>query len=220
MNIVVVGCGRMGAELAHRLFQEKHHVVIVDQNAAAFDNLHPDFRGRTIEGEALAQDVLSRAGIEQADGLAAVTNSDVINAVVGHIARTVYHIPKVVVRNYDARWQSLHEAFGSQTVSSTIWGAQRMEELLHGTDIRTIFSAGNGEVDMYELIIPEQWRGCDLTELLPDSQEYLVVAITHSGRAMLPTPDICLDAGDVVHLSATLPGIKVVRQRLDSIRES
>jgi len=42
----------------------------------------------------------------------------------------VYHVPNVVVRNYDPRWQPLHEAFGLQVVSSASWGAQRMEELL------------------------------------------------------------------------------------------
>ncbi len=219
MQIIIVGCGRMGAELAHRLYQQKHHVVVVDQNAAAFDNLHPDFRGRTIEGDTLAQDVLERAGIEQADGLASLTNSDIVNAVVGHIARTIYRVPKVTVRNYDARWQVLHEIFGLQMVSSVIWGAQRIEELLYGADVRMVFSAGNGEIDIYEFVVPENWRGCELTELLPNSEEYMAVAITRGGRASLPKPEFCLEAGDVIHLSATLAGIETVRQRLHSIRE-
>ena len=77
--------------------------------------------------------MLHRAGIEQADGLAAVTSSDSVNAVVGHVARTVYRVPNVVTRNYDPRWRPLHEAFGLQMVSSATWGAQRLEELLeHG----------------------------------------------------------------------------------------
>ena len=104
MNIIVVGCGRVGAELAYRLFQQGHQVTVVDIVAAAFDNLDPSFRGRTVEGDVLAQDVLRRAGIESADGLAAVTSSDTLNAVVGHVARTVYHVPNVVVRNYEPRW--------------------------------------------------------------------------------------------------------------------
>jgi trk system potassium uptake protein TrkA len=139
MNVIVMGCGRMGAELAYRLYQQGNEVVVVDHSTASFDNLHPDFRGRVVEGDGLAQDVLKRAGAEEADGLAAVTNSDVVNAVVGHVAKTVYHIPKVIVRNYDARWQSLHEAFGSPVISSTMWAAQRIEELLHYGDVRIVF---------------------------------------------------------------------------------
>ena len=55
MRIIIVGCGRLGAELAHRLFQRGHDVTVIDQVDAAFDNLHPLFRGRTVEGEVLNQ---------------------------------------------------------------------------------------------------------------------------------------------------------------------
>ena len=71
MNVVVIGCGRFGAELASRLYQKGHQVSVVDQTATAFDNLDPDFRGRVIEGDVLSQDMLHRAGLEHADGVAA-----------------------------------------------------------------------------------------------------------------------------------------------------
>jgi trk system potassium uptake protein TrkA len=58
MNFLVVGCGRVGAELAHRLFSSGHQVVVVDSDRNAFNRLHPDFRGRTLEGEGLAENVL------------------------------------------------------------------------------------------------------------------------------------------------------------------
>lgn len=218
MNVIVVGCGRVGAELAYRLYQRGHQVTVVDQVASAFDNLPPDFRGRTVEGEALFQDVLHRAGIEQANGLAAVTNSDSVNAVVGHIARTVYHVPNVVVRNYDPRWRPLIEAFGLQIVSPASWGAQRIEELLHHADIRTVFSAGNGEVEIYEFTIPEAWHGRQVQEICTVGQGQ-VVALTRAGRAMLPGPETRFEAGDVVLVSATLEGIAAVREKLAQAQE-
>ena len=141
----------MGSELAFRLYQQGHQVAVIDQVGSSFENLDPEYRGRTIEGEVLSQDVLKRAGIEEADGLAAVTNSDSVNAVVGHVARDVYKVPNVVVRNYDPRWLPMHEAFGLQVVSSTAWGAQSIEELLYSPTLRAVFSAGNGEVEVYEL---------------------------------------------------------------------
>ncbi len=213
MNIVVVGSGRVGAELAYRLFQKGHQVAVIDQVASAFDNLPSDFRGRAIEGEVLAQDVLLRAGIEQADGLAAVTNSDSLNAVVAHVARTVYHVPQVIVRNYHPHWRPLQEAFGLQVVSSTSWGAHRIEELLYHADARSVFSAGNGEVEIFELAVPEAWQGRSLQDLLP-AEQCLAVALTRAGRAMLPSPEVRLEAGDVLHLSATLAGIDALRRRL------
>jgi trk/ktr system potassium uptake protein len=210
--IIVVGCGRVGAELAFRLYQRGHQVAVIDQVGSSFANLDPEYRGRTIEGEVLSQDVLHRAGIEEADGLTAVTNSDSVNAVVGHMAREVYKVSNVVVRNYDPRWLPMYEAFGLQVVSSTAWGAQRIEELLYQPLGRTVFSAGNGEVEIYELVAPESWHGREVGLLLAGT-EAMAVAITRAGKAMLPTPDLVLDGGDILHVSATLAGIEALRER-------
>jgi trk system potassium uptake protein TrkA len=218
MNIIVVGCGRVGAQLAYRLYQKGHQVTVIDHMDTAFDNLPPDFRGRMVEEEALNQDVLRRAGIEQANGLAAVTNSDSVNAVVAHVARAAYHVPNVVVRNYDPSWRPLHEAFGLQVVSSASWGAQRLEELLYHVEIRTVFSAGNGEVEIYEFSVPEAWHGRSLQDVLLDDQ-CLAVAVARAGKAMLPSDEMLLEAGDVVLLSATTEGIEALRQRLGSAQE-
>ena len=142
MNFIIVGCGRLGAELAYRLFQQGHHIVVMDQNDAAFTNLPATFRGRTLPGDALNRGMLERAGIESADGLAAVTSSDSTNAVIAHIARTLYKIPRVVVRDYEPRFRAIYDAFSLQVISSIEWGAQRLEELLYHEDLRTVFSAG------------------------------------------------------------------------------
>ncbi|GAB4539462.1 MAG: NAD-binding protein [Anaerolineae bacterium] len=217
MKIIVVGCGRVGARLGYRLSQKGHQVTMVDQVAAAFDNLPADFRGRTVEGEVLAQGVLHRAGVEEADGLAAVTNSDSLNAVVAHLVRTTYQVPNVVVRNYDPRWRPLQEAFGLQVISSASWGAQRLEELLYATEIPAVFTAGHGEVNIYEFVVPDGWRGHTLQELLPEVG-CLPVALTRSGQAMLPSRDTCLEACDIVHVSATWEGIDALRHRLSSQR--
>ncbi len=213
MEIVVVGCGRVGAELAFRLFQRGHQVTVIDGVVAAFQNLHPDFRGRTVEGEALNEDVLRRAGLESADGLAAVTSSDTLNVAVAHIARTVYNIPNVVARNYDARCRRLHESFELQVVSSTSWGAQRIEELLYNQEMRTVFSAGNGEVEIYEFTVPKGWDGHVLEELLP-REDCVISALTRAGSAILPDKGTRLQFGDVVLVSATFDGIEALRHTL------
>lgn len=213
MQIVVIGCGRVGADLAFRLFQRGHQVTVIDNHAKAFFNLDPEYHGRTVEGEALNRDVLQRAGLSQAEGLAAVTNSDTLNCVVGHLARTVYEVPYVVARNYDPRWRTLHETFGLQVVSSSSWGAQRIEELLYHVEMRAVFSAGNGEVEVYEFAVPRQWEGRKLAELIQQI-DCAPVALTRAGRARLPEQDATLQREDIVHLSATLDGIESIRRRL------
>lgn len=213
MNYIVVGCGRVGAELAYSLFRKGHKVSVIDHIAAAFNNLHPDFRGKLIEGEALNKDVLYRAGIETADGLVSVTNSDTLNAVVAHIARTAYHVPRIVVRNYDPGWLTFHEAFEFQTVSSSSWGAKRIEELLEHPEMHSIYSAGNGEVGIYEFIIPPNWDGHTLGEILP-SENCSPVSLTRAGVASIPDCETRLHKDDMVLVSATNEGILKLRQKL------
>ncbi len=201
----------MGAELAYRLYEKKHQVTVIDEMDESFNNLHPSFQGRTIRGEALSQDVLRRAGIEQANGFAAVTNFDAVNAVVAYVARSVYRVANVVSRNYNARYQILHEALGVQMVSSTLWGAQRFEQLLYSADVRPNFSIGHGEVEVYEITVPTAWRGRELqTVKLPE--QCLLVALTRGGKAMLPAPKVLLGASDTLHISATIEGIKELRK--------
>lgn len=219
MKTIVVGCGRIGAQLANRLSQQGHQVTVIDIAATAFDNLDASFRGRTLEGDVLAQDMLRRAGIESAEGLAAVTSSDTLNCVIAHIARTIFHIPNVVARNYEPRWASLYDAFDVQAVGPSTWGAQRIEELLTDVSLRTVFSAGNGEVEVYEMLVPDAWAGRRLGDLIKHSG-CLPIALTRAGTAIIPTADTILEACEVLHLSATFEGIETLRQRLAGLKEA
>jgi len=212
MKVIVVGCGRLGAELAHRLYKRGHQVSVIDNAPASFNSLPADFQGHLCEGDALNQDVLERAGITNADALAAVTNLDALNMVVGRVAAKVYNVPNVVARNYGPNCRSLFEMFGLQVVSSTSWGAQRIEEVISHSEVRSVFSAGNGEVEVYELRIPDAFHGRALSSLMTD--EMIAVAVTRAGRAMMPFPDMVLQADDVLNVSATFEGIEAVRSLL------
>lgn len=220
MNFIIVGCGRVGAELCYHLFRSGHQIVVVDINKEAFNRLHPDFRGRTLEGEGLAEGVLERAGIREADGLAAVTNSDTLNAVVAHAARTIYNVPNVVARNYDPNLRAVIEAFGLQTVGSTSWGAQRVEELMMYPTQRMVYSAGNGEVEVYEVQIPEGWNGRTLGELLEPLEQCYPVALARAGRSSLPDMKSTLHAGDLLNFSSTFEGMRAMMARLSEKAEA
>jgi len=216
MRVIVIGCGRLGAELSYNLYKRGHDVSVIDNVPASFNNLPADFQGRLNEGEALSEDVLHRAGMEKADAVAAVTNSDALNAVVAYVAKEVYKVKNVLARNYDPRTRELFEFYGLQTVSSTSWGAQRMEELIFHSDIRTIFSAGNGEIEIYEVVINDLWNGRTFNELI-ECEDCLPVSLTRGGRAIIPTKESVLHTGDVVLISATFEGIESLRRRLKNI---
>jgi trk system potassium uptake protein TrkA len=214
MNLLVIGCGRVGSDLAYRLYKQGHKVCVIDQTEKAFSNLPDDFRGRTLEGEALNQHLLHRAGIEKVDGVAVVTGSDTLNAVVGHISKSIFKVPNVIVRNYDPHFRGIFEAFNLQTVSSSSWGAQRIEELLYGQEVRTVFSAGNGEIELYEFMIPQDWEGKSLDDLLP-GEGCCATAITRHGRALLPDMNMQIHKDDILLVSATLEGAEILRKNLD-----
>jgi trk system potassium uptake protein TrkA len=203
----------VGAELAHRFVQKGHDVTVVDHRAEALDALAPGFAGRVVEGEALAEDVLHRAGVADADGVAVATDSDSLNAVVAHVCKTVYHVPHVVVRNYDPRRLPLMAAFGLQAVGSILWGARRLEEMLCNTDSEAVFSAGNGEVALYELEVPPSWDGRHLIELT-DAVDCIPAAITRAGCAALPRLEGRLESGDLLHVSTTVDGLQMLVERL------
>jgi K+ transport systems, NAD-binding component len=220
MNFIIVGCGRVGAELCYHLFKRGHQIVVVDINKESFNRLHPDFRGRTLEGEGLAEGVLERAGIREADGLAAVTNSDTLNAIVAHAAHIIYNVPNVVARNYDPNLRAVIEAFGLQTVGSTYWGAQRVEELLMNPSQRMVYSAGNGEVEVYEVQIPEEWNGRTLGDLLGPLQQCYPVALSRAGHAFLPEATMMLQTGDMLDIGSTFEGIGELTTRLSKKAEA
>ena len=169
MNVIIVGCGRVGVELALSLYKE-NFVAIIDNRPQSFDRLGSEFRGRTIQGEALDHAVLQRAGIETAHALAAVTTSDNVNVIVGRMARDLYHIKHVAARVYNPRRIPIYEKFGLQTVSSSTWGAQRIEQLILHPGVQSVFSAGNGEIQLYEISIPSEWSGKSIADLIPANE--------------------------------------------------
>ena len=155
----------------------------------------------------LSQDVLTRAGIEEADGLTAVTNSDSVNAVVGHIARDVYKVANVVVRNYNPRWLPMHEAFGLQVVSSTAWGAQRIEELLYQPARPRRVLRGQRRGRGLRAGGARLLAGRPVGELLAGT-EAVAAAFTRAAARCSRDRTSLLEPGDILHVSATLVGIE------------
>ena len=219
MNFIVIGCGRMGAQLAFSLFQLSHKVTVIDNNSASFTNLPADFLGRTIEGEATHLDVLKRAGIEQANGLAVVTNSDSLNAVIGQVAKNHFNLKNVIVRNYDPVWRTMISAFRLDIVSASSWGAQRIEDKLLNPDFQIVTTVGNGELSIYEFKVSEFLNDHLLSSILPD-QNIALISLIRDGNALSIDMSSSLKKDDLVLISATRKGINTLQQYLVSFQEN
>lgn len=130
MNIIIMGCGRVGALLAANLSAKGHEVTVIDQDASSFERLPADFTGRTVLGSGTDMDVQRRAGIEQVDAFVACTPGDNRNIAGSQIAREVFHVPKVVARINDPLREKVFRDLGLQTVCPTLLGAELVREAL------------------------------------------------------------------------------------------
>ena len=104
----------------------------MDVKSSAFGRLGPEFRGTTILGNGIDQEVLKRAGIERADAFVAATQGDNRNIMASQIAQHVFGVKRVVTRIYDPLRSDTFSALGLQAISPTIIGANAFYEQLTG----------------------------------------------------------------------------------------
>jgi len=212
MRVIVVGCGRMGSELAIQLSHDGHAVTVVDISPQAFYRLGPAFKGRTVEGVGFDRDVLIRAGVERADALAAVTAGDNRNIVIARVARNVFRVPKVVARLYDPRRAEIYQRLGLQTISSTAWGVSRFIQLLAHPDLHVASTLGNGEVEVVEFEVPAHWVSRSVNNVNVPG-EINVTAVSRNGKTFIPTLGTVFQDGD----RAAITVLATSRGRLEEL---
>lgn len=200
MRFIVTGCGRTGAGLARTLDAAGHRVAVVDADATAFERLGVGFRGETVHGIGFDRQVLGRAAITEADGLAAVTGDDEVNAVVARLASRVFHVPRCVARLYDPRRAEIYRRLGVQVVAPVDWSIHRTADLLTFAQAGVVTSLGSGQVDLVDAEAPALLDGRPVGEVAA-AGEVLPVAVTRAGRTFIPTPATPIQAGDILHLA-------------------
>ena len=119
MKAVIMGCGRVGARVASLLDHTGNDVSVIDVDSRAFQRLPATFGGDTIIGTGIDEDVLRRAGIEDADAFIAVSNGDNRNIMAAQVARLVFNVPEVVCRIYDPVREDTYRRLGLTTVCPT-----------------------------------------------------------------------------------------------------
>jgi trk system potassium uptake protein TrkA len=200
MKFIIIGCGRVGAGLTRTLSQHGHAVTVVDKDPLAVTGIGSAFTGQTIVGSGFDRDVLVQAGIERADGLAAVTGSDEANAVIARLTRQVFRVPRVVARLYDPRKAEVYRRLGLQTINPVTWGIHRIAELLRYAQLQPIVSLGSGDVDLVETEIPPLLVGRTVHEVTIHGEVH-VTAISRGGKTFLPTLGTTFQEGDLLHIA-------------------
>lgn len=200
MNVIIMGCGRVGEQVTRRLEERGHAVTVIDSDPAVVDRLGDKFRGKVVVGLGFDREVLLEAGIEQADAFAATSPSDNANIVAARIARNVYHVPRVVARLYDPRNAEIYRRLGLVTISSTTWGGQRIYELITHAELDQVTTFGHGEVSLISVEAPPRLVGRIVREVSVPG-EIGVVAISRDGSAHIPTLGAEFRDGDEIYFA-------------------
>lgn len=211
-RILVVGCGRVGAELATRLATQGLQVTILDRNARAFRRLaeHPNIT--RLEGMGFDPEILKEAKIEGAYGLAAVTSGDNTNILSARIAREVFNVPNVVARIYDPRRAVVYQRLGIATVATVTWTTEQAIRRLFPEKTPTDWTDASGTVSVMEVSLPSSLAGVQLASLNVDNAVKFA-AILRGTSARLIERELIAQEGDRAIVLVTTAGA----QRLQEI---
>jgi trk system potassium uptake protein len=201
VHIVIMGCGRVGSSIAHTLEDQGHSVAVVDQDPEAFRKLRSGFKGTKVTGIGFDRDVLAEAGIERAEAFAAVSSGDNSNVIAARVARESFGVRRVVARIYDPRRAEVYQRLGIPTVATVAWTADQMLRRLLPEGAESLWRDPTGAVVLAEVAYADGWLGekvCDLES----AAGARIAFISRLGEALIPSPNLVLQEGDVVHVVA------------------
>jgi trk system potassium uptake protein TrkA len=216
---VVVGCGRVGSELAGLLEKQGHTVAVVDKRKEAFRRLPTGFGGYRIVGFGFDRETLIEAGIEQADALAAVTSGDNSNIMSARVGRETFNVERVVARIYDPRRAVIYQRLGIPTVATVSWTTDQVLRRLIPTAHPADWTDASGTLSLVERDLPTAWAGRPLTDL-SDPDQFRVVAVTRAGVARVAEPALIGQAGDVLHVMVTTTALDALQTRLEASEDA
>lgn len=196
MNIIIVGCGRVGSQLAVLLSKSDHNVSIIDSDSHAFKGLGRDFNGRTIRGLGFDEDVLEQAGVEECDVLAAVTNLDNTNLMTAEVARRLYGVPHVITRLYNPDRASAYAQLGLDYVCGTTLVSEEMFAKIRSGHGHHMDTFADFEILSFSFSSPtgQPMRVGDLEK----ERDIRITVYEHELEGMIPTPDSLIYDGDHV----------------------
>ena len=211
MYVIIVGCGRVGSELAKLLSSEGHNVVVIDRSPKSFDRLGRTFNGVTLVGNGFDVELLKQAGIAQADAFCSVTNGDNSNIVAAQAAKKIFKVPKVIARVYDPSRADIYKSLGLDILSGTILFASMLRDKI----IESRFSSyliESKDVGVLEIEVDEAMAGKTAGEIsLPG--ELMVVMIKGIKGVVLPEPKTKLHKNDLLMAVVKTESLDKVRKR-------
>ncbi|MDH4111286.1 MAG: TrkA family potassium uptake protein [Actinomycetota bacterium] len=206
MRVIIMGCGRVGSQLAHELVDDGHTVTVIDKNAEAFFRYPPGESVTTVVGLGFDRDVLIEAGIKDADAFVAVSSGDNSNIVSARVALENFHVPKVVARIYDPRRADIYERLNIPTVATTKWGVKQIQLMLFHDRQEIRETIGGGDLLRMRMPVGAHMIGKAATSFNVPG-EIMIAGVSRGGGGFLPTDDSTLQAGDYLIVMLTKDGM-------------
>jgi len=200
MKIVIAGAGSVGRYMAEQLSSTGNQVTLIDSDANAVSRINVAGVTTTV-GDACELDTLAKAGLADADVVAAVTGDDEDNLVISLLAKQEFAVSRVVARvnNPNNEWM-FNEMWGVDVSVSTphLLTAMVEEAVSVGSLVRIMkFEHGKAQLSEVTLADGSPAINCRITDLgLP--RETTIVAIMRDGRVVTPQADTPLHQGDEV----------------------
>ncbi|MEO7371474.1 MAG: TrkA family potassium uptake protein [Ilumatobacteraceae bacterium] len=199
MHVIVVGCGRVGSEVALNLASTEHDVIVIDRKIEAFRRLGDDFKGTTMVGVGFDRDVLTEAGITPDCAVAAVTSGDNSNILIARVARETFGVKHVVARIYDPRRASIYERLGIATVASVTWTSARVLRHLLASESTPDWIDPSAKFTIIERRVPASAAGTSVGSVESASTGRVAV-LSRFGEGTIPAPATLLQEDDVLHV--------------------
>jgi trk system potassium uptake protein TrkA len=206
VHIIVVGCGRVGSELAMELSEEGHSVVVIEKKRDSLRRL-THFHGKTIVGSGFDRDVLFQAEAASADALAAVTSGDNTNILCARIARDHYNIKNVVARIYDPARADIYMKLGIPTVATSLWTTQQVKRWMLPSDDSIEWTDSANTMHLVERIVPDALAGKPVTSFHV-GENVRLVGLIRAGQARVNVEGLFAQEDDVLEFLVNNEGLR------------
>lgn len=220
MKIIILGAGQVGSSITEHLAREENDITVVDNHSEQLKLLRERLDIRTVYGNASHPDILQKAGIEDADLILAVTNSDETNMIACQIAHSLFHTPTRLARIRSPDYLSHPALFSPESVpidfiiSPEDLVTTFIQHLVEQPGVLQIVDFAEGKVQLVAVRtqLGAPLSGCALSDLEREMPKIKirVVAIFRKGRAITPEGDTKIEADDEVFFLAAAKHIRAV----------
>lgn len=212
MNVIVVGCGRVGSQLATLLSVDGHNVTVIDKDPSSFRRLGTAFNGVTLRGLGFDEEILEEAGVRECDAFAAVTNLDNTNLMAAEVARKIFGVPHVVARLYNPQRERTYQQLDLDYVCGTTLVAESLLDKIQSGHGHHIDTFGDVEIVVFRLAASAVGKA---VRQLDVPGQIMVAIIARGERTFIPTPETVLESGDVLRVAMKEDAMPQLRRYME-----